>query len=126
MCDEDNGCFLSLPEAQQFPLQPDASEGVQRCEGLIEQENFGATRERASQGHPLGHSARQTARIFVLKIIQPNQIDVVASFLDSFFPRCGGESKCHVVVHCQPGKKAMLLEDYSSIQTRSFHRLSVQ
>ena len=63
-------CCLRLPERQQLGVQVELGVGVERAEGLVHQEDLGVHDQRAHQGHPLAHAARERGREGVLEALR--------------------------------------------------------
>ena len=54
-------------------MQQVARHGVEGAERLVHQQDVGVLRERAGQGHPLAHAARQLVRPAVGELLESNR-----------------------------------------------------
>ena len=109
--DEDDGLALRLPDAQQFAAHDQAGDGIERAEGLVEEEHVGVHRQGARHFEPLLHAAGELGGIGLFKAFEADHLDVVGDALRAFRRGELEEAEADIAFDGEPGKDAALLED---------------
>ena len=88
---------------------------VQRGQRLVEQQDARLVHERASQGHPLLHAARQLGRALAAGAIQPHELERVTDTALDLRRRQAplAQAERHVLAHGEMRKQRVGLEDHA-------------
>ena len=120
---QQRGVVLAGDGQQQF-LQPDAGEGVDCAEGLVEQQQRRPVEQAAGDGHPLRHAARQRLGQRVGHLRQTDLFQQREHVRIAGARRIGVEAD--VLRHGEPGQQPRLLEDDADVAAHAVLRLALQ
>ena len=111
MGDDEDGGGLGGVDLQQQVLHAQAGQGVERAEGLVEQQHLRAAGERPGEGGALGHAAGDLAGAQVRGVLEADQLQQVAHPLAARLRGGGaGQAEGDVLLEGAPGQQARLLE----------------
>src|SRR5919112_2191391 len=108
--DEHDGRARLLPQPEQMLVQARAGEGVERREGLVEEQYLGIRHEGARDGDALLLAARQIARPAVGMFDQADLVERMCDAGLALRRTHAVQSESDVVPNRQPGQEARLLE----------------
>ena len=101
------------PDALDLETHLLAGEGVERCQGLVHEQDARVAGQRAGDGRPLAHAARQVTRQAPLEALDTDQPAQLARLLP---PLASGHAaqpqrQGDVVLDRRPGEQVAILED---------------
>src|SRR5207249_3613498 len=107
-----HGGAAIFPKVQYFVLHAHASEGIERTQRLIEEENFRVINECACKSDALRHTAGQVMRIGSAERLQANQSHEVVHFVSLFLKNAArDEAGLDIATHGQPWEKVWILKN---------------
>jgi hypothetical protein len=114
---EQHCLFPGFPDAEQQLLHERARLVIERAERLVQEQDLGLVRERARDGRPLLHSAREHPRVVVLEAGEADPVDVVGG--DLVLPRLRHSLLAQaVVMFCTSHGNNVALEHHAAVGAR--------
>ena len=112
--DKQSGGVGLFQNAAHFQGQPLAQLDIQIRKRLIQQQQLGRRRQRASQGHALLLAPGQLMRIALRTGGQTHELQHLAHTLLLFAARLAVQTKTHVVLHRQMRKQRVILKHHAN------------
>src|SRR5438128_3949448 len=121
--DEQDGELVRLPDPSEQLLHQLPRLRVERAERLVHQQHLRPVTERACDGDALAHAAGQLVRQRVGELRQPDEVEMLARDLAPAAPAepLRLQRKLDVLLHGQPGKERVRLEDDAAVAPRTGH-----
>jgi hypothetical protein len=111
MSDKEHRGATRLPEAQNFVLHAHSSEGVERAEGFVEEQNLGMIDEGASQSDALSHATGKMVRVGVSERFEADKAHEFIDFVPFLLQQTtGNKAGLNVLSDAEPGEKVWVLE----------------
>ncbi len=111
MGDDQDGGGLGGVDLQQQVLHAQPGEGVERAEGLVQQQHLGAAGEGPGERGALGHAARDLAGAQVRGVLEADELQQVPHPVAARGAvGAAGQAEGDVLLECAPGQQARLLE----------------
>lgn len=120
MGDHEHGYMAFAKEREQLCGKPFRCLEIKRGKGLIEQKEFGSGYERASDTDALTLTARESARIAILKFLDTELTKRYERLRLLLFQgdRETGESYLYILEHGKPWKECGILENHARASMR--------
>jgi hypothetical protein len=109
--DEEGGEALPTPERLDLLLEGEPGEGVERAEGLVEEEDAGPGGEGSGEGDPLSHATRELGGKGSLVADEPDELDQLANPRPGACQDASGlKRESQVLLDSEPWEERGLLE----------------